>query len=187
MQKVYRNPKTCVMLSVGQKTIREMLQMLTIKSLGNGQNAVYVRNDASGLRIIERLLQTRQHAFYGNGDCPSFRITPLSQDRIAAYFKNNDVGRGLVIAMLSEFSSGCDDEELVYEEDEEESLCDDEDPVSKICSKCGVEKPLDQFYASKDGYLGRRADCIECNRKADADRRNKRRAEKEVRRRYLAR
>jgi hypothetical protein len=34
----------------------------------------------------------------------------------------------------------------------------------KICSKCKIEKYLDDFYKQKDGYLGRRADCKECSK-----------------------
>ena len=33
---------------------------------------------------------------------------------------------------------------------------------SKICSKCGISKPLDEFYNQKDGKCGKRADCKEC-------------------------
>lgn len=36
--------------------------------------------------------------------------------------------------------------------------------LTKCCSKCGESKPLDEFYAQKDGKYGRRADCIECKR-----------------------
>jgi hypothetical protein len=32
----------------------------------------------------------------------------------------------------------------------------------KICSNCGKEKQLDEFYKQKDGYLGRRANCKIC-------------------------
>lgn len=35
--------------------------------------------------------------------------------------------------------------------------------TSKMCSKCGTEKPLDAFYPAARGLLGRRSDCIECN------------------------
>lgn len=36
------------------------------------------------------------------------------------------------------------------------------DVVSKICSKCGVDKPLDDFNKQKLGKHGRRASCREC-------------------------
>ena len=35
----------------------------------------------------------------------------------------------------------------------------------KICSVCGEEKELDEFYKQKGGYLGRRASCKICVRK----------------------
>jgi len=35
----------------------------------------------------------------------------------------------------------------------------------KTCSKCLIEKDLEEFYKQKDGYLGRRANCKECSRK----------------------
>jgi hypothetical protein len=35
--------------------------------------------------------------------------------------------------------------------------------VKKVCSKCGSEKTLDEFYKQKNGYLGRRADCKVCS------------------------
>ncbi|MCM3272966.1 hypothetical protein [Paenibacillus elgii] len=49
-------------------------------------------------------------------------------------------------------------------EDEDDFEDDAELPTSKACSKCGVTKPLEQFYSQKDGLYGRRADCIECKR-----------------------
>ena len=33
----------------------------------------------------------------------------------------------------------------------------------KRCSKCGIEKPLDDFYPNKGGRDGRRPDCKDCN------------------------
>lgn len=38
--------------------------------------------------------------------------------------------------------------------------------LRKICSKCQEEKSLDYFKKQKTGYLGRRADCKECNKNA---------------------
>lgn len=40
----------------------------------------------------------------------------------------------------------------------------------KRCTKCGVEKPLDQFYASPGMRDGHRNDCIECNKAAKRER-----------------
>ena len=37
--------------------------------------------------------------------------------------------------------------------------------MTKICSKCGIEKSLDQFPKRKDSKDGLRTDCNECNRK----------------------
>ncbi|MDO3682161.1 hypothetical protein [Paenibacillus ehimensis] len=52
-----------------------------------------------------------------------------------------------------------------YASEEEDDFEDDTElPTAKACSKCGVTKPLEQFYAQKDGLYGRRADCIECKR-----------------------
>ena len=36
---------------------------------------------------------------------------------------------------------------------------------TKCCSKCGVEKSLDNFYKSKKGLLGRESDCKVCRKK----------------------
>jgi hypothetical protein len=36
--------------------------------------------------------------------------------------------------------------------------------IKKICSKCQIEKDLEEFYKQKGGYLGRRADCKICSR-----------------------
>ena len=36
---------------------------------------------------------------------------------------------------------------------------------TKICSKCGILKPLDEFYKSKDGKDGTIAYCIKCSNK----------------------
>lgn len=33
----------------------------------------------------------------------------------------------------------------------------------KICSKCKIEKPLDEFYDQKTGKEGKRSDCKKCN------------------------
>jgi len=49
----------------------------------------------------------------------------------------------------------------------------DTEVVSKFCSKCDAYKPLDQFYAHKGGHLGRRPECIECTKAADAVRRQR--------------
>lgn len=38
-------------------------------------------------------------------------------------------------------------------------------PQTKVCSKCGIEKPLDDFYRAKRGLYGRRADCKQCKDK----------------------
>lgn len=37
--------------------------------------------------------------------------------------------------------------------------------MTKICSKCGEEKPLDLFYRHKKSKDGRRPDCKECSNK----------------------
>ena len=36
---------------------------------------------------------------------------------------------------------------------------------TKTCSKCSIEKSLNEFYKSKEGKYGRRGDCIECAKK----------------------
>lgn len=38
-------------------------------------------------------------------------------------------------------------------------------PVSKVCTKCGVDKPLSEFSRSKHCKFGRRAECKECAKK----------------------
>lgn len=35
--------------------------------------------------------------------------------------------------------------------------------LSKVCAKCGLEKPSHEFHKSKDGRLGLKADCKPCN------------------------
>jgi hypothetical protein len=35
--------------------------------------------------------------------------------------------------------------------------------MKKICSKCGNEKPVEEFYIRKDSKDGYRSDCIECH------------------------
>ena len=35
--------------------------------------------------------------------------------------------------------------------------------MKKICSKCGKEKPVEEFYVRKDSKDGYRSDCIECH------------------------
>lgn len=37
--------------------------------------------------------------------------------------------------------------------------------AGKTCSKCGVRKPLSEFYRSSKGQDGRRADCKTCHRR----------------------
>jgi hypothetical protein len=34
--------------------------------------------------------------------------------------------------------------------------------ATKVCTKCGQEKPLKDFYSSKAGRYGKRADCKQC-------------------------
>jgi len=41
---------------------------------------------------------------------------------------------------------------------------------SKICSKCGIEKPLDQFYPQPNGLFGCRANCKQCGNKRTRER-----------------
>lgn len=40
-----------------------------------------------------------------------------------------------------------------------------EEVRSRICTKCGKEKPLEEFSRNKNGKYGRRAFCKECERK----------------------
>ena len=35
---------------------------------------------------------------------------------------------------------------------------------TKVCTKCGKEKPLNEFYREKRGLYGRRSDCKACRR-----------------------
>ena len=43
-------------------------------------------------------------------------------------------------------------------------------PLTKICTKCGVEKPLEEFSPNKEGRLGRHARCKQCRTKKETDR-----------------
>lgn len=45
--------------------------------------------------------------------------------------------------------------------------------MTKICTKCGKDKPLDAYWKSKRGKLGRRSKCIECSNAAFREWRNK--------------
>lgn len=49
---------------------------------------------------------------------------------------------------------------------------------TKVCSKCGMEKPLTEFGRDKKGKQGRRADCKECYDKMRAEKK-KEKARKE--------
>lgn len=42
--------------------------------------------------------------------------------------------------------------------------------VSKICSKCGLDKRLEEFHKASTGRHGRRGDCISCVRKRQKSR-----------------
>ena len=46
-------------------------------------------------------------------------------------------------------------------------------PKSKICTKCKVEKPLDQFYKLKIGKFGRASQCMVCAAKYYRENREK--------------
>lgn len=39
-----------------------------------------------------------------------------------------------------------------------------DDPTTKCCKKCGIEKPLTDFYARKGSTDGRRKECIACSK-----------------------
>lgn len=41
--------------------------------------------------------------------------------------------------------------------------------MKKVCSKCGIEKLLDDFNKQKLGKNGRRANCRECQKKEHAE------------------
>jgi len=43
------------------------------------------------------------------------------------------------------------------------------DQITKICTVCGIEKPLEEFNKQKLGKYGRRAYCRECQKKAAAE------------------
>lgn len=45
----------------------------------------------------------------------------------------------------------------------------DELPKSKICKKCGIDKPLDDYYNSKGGKYGKRSRCKSCQNDAARD------------------
>lgn len=44
---------------------------------------------------------------------------------------------------------------------------------TKKCSKCGIEKPLDEFGIIKERKSGHRSECKECNRKYKVEYRKK--------------
>ena len=45
----------------------------------------------------------------------------------------------------------------------------DEIPLTKICTKCGVEKPLEEFSKNSTSKFGRRPECKECFRNRPVD------------------
>jgi hypothetical protein len=38
-----------------------------------------------------------------------------------------------------------------------------EKPTKKVCTRCGQDKPLDDFHLTKAGYLGRKSICKDCS------------------------
>ena len=46
---------------------------------------------------------------------------------------------------------------------------------TKVCSRCGEEKPVSEFYSQKGGRSGLRAACKKCFIKANSEYRAKRR------------
>lgn len=36
--------------------------------------------------------------------------------------------------------------------------------LTKVCSRCGVIKPIEEFYGAKGGFLGKRGDCKSCTK-----------------------
>lgn len=58
--------------------------------------------------------------------------------------------------------------------------------VSKICTKCNINKPINEFHAKKGGKFDKRADCATCVAKYQANRRNgpKRQSILEEKRKY---
>lgn len=90
--------------------------MFTIKSLKNGQNAVYVQNNEAGRSVIRALLiKNREDYLDATGNTPSFRIVPLSYGKIAIYFRNDKRGQTLVDSLLAAHA-----ESVASEEDRDE-------------------------------------------------------------------
>ena len=42
-------------------------------------------------------------------------------------------------------------------------------PMTKVCTSCGIEKPLEEFSLHKEGKFGRRACCKKCRSKKEAE------------------
>ena len=45
----------------------------------------------------------------------------------------------------------------------ENEITQDNEKFMKVCSKCNLQKPFDEFHKDKHGKNGRRADCSKCN------------------------
>ncbi|MEK5420176.1 hypothetical protein [Paenibacillus sp. FSL L8-0708] len=81
--------------------------MFTIKSLNNGQTAVYVKNDQGGRAFIRSLMDARERESWEpqldhTKAIPALRIVPLSSGKIAIYFKNGTQAFNFVDALLKE-------------------------------------------------------------------------------------
>lgn len=157
--------------------------MLTIKSLRNGNFGAYVKNDYFGKVIIEKFLQD-VHLMNSSGRFVKFRMVTLQYDRIAIYLESNYISASVLRSLLFHEKELRDQVTRIYEDDFDEGIDDfdesDDEPTTKECSKCGVEKPLSEFYRQADSYLGHRADCIECKRAADKGRRQVKRMRAQI-------
>jgi len=163
--------------------------MFTIKSLKSGKNAVYVKNDVRGRKIISELLYANEGRY---GKHTGLKVKPLTSGKIAIYIENSMLGRELVSTVLTSTTTNpprvpyaldsveddfddmeFDDEEFDEDDFEEMEFADEGEAEEvtekfemKCCTKCGQWKGLEGFYRQRDGLHGRRGDCIECYKQA---------------------
>lgn len=70
--------------------------MFTVKALKSGKNAVYIKNDTDGRKVIAALLAENSRS----GLNADIRIRPLTSGRIAIYLSNDSAGSTVLTSFL---------------------------------------------------------------------------------------
>jgi|GEM_PF-6474963 len=71
--------------------------MFTVKTLLNGKNAVYIKNDEDGRKVVAALLMENSRGL--NAD---IRVRPLTSGRIAIYLNNDSAGTVVLTSLLKQ-------------------------------------------------------------------------------------